>query len=364
MTRFAAAKAVLLQNLEPVARELAPGGSVQGGVYVPRNPTRADKSPGSFLIWLRGQAAGAWTDHATGEKGDAIDLVAYLLGMPWGPGSDRRPAVEWIEDRFGVRAMDPVKRRELAERAKATKARVESEQASKDARKRSGAAKMYHDARKELRGTEAEIYLATRGITLRDLVDRPRGALEPSMRFAPRLEWWLGRDRETGELGPEFPAIVTKMSAPCGKLQAVHCTFLNLAGDGKAPVVKPKLMWPSTRGAVMRVGLGASNMTPEEAAAAGKRGLCVLTEGLEDALTFVAADERLRVWAAGSLPGLLEVPDHECVSGWLVARDRDWGKPQAAALFEAALARLRETGKPVTELEPTSGKDFNDMARA
>jgi len=62
------------------ARELLswflPGGKFHGHEYVVENPTRADKTPGSFKINVRN---GVWSDFATGDKGsDFISLIAYL----------------------------------------------------------------------------------------------------------------------------------------------------------------------------------------------------------------------------------------------------------------------------------------------
>ena len=57
----------------------APGGTVQGSEYIARNPTRADRRPGSFSINL---CTGKWADFATGDKGgDVVSLAAYLAGM-------------------------------------------------------------------------------------------------------------------------------------------------------------------------------------------------------------------------------------------------------------------------------------------
>ena len=44
-----------------------------------RNPTRADRSPGSFKINM---TTGKWADFATGDKGgDVISLAAYIAGI-------------------------------------------------------------------------------------------------------------------------------------------------------------------------------------------------------------------------------------------------------------------------------------------
>ncbi len=56
-----------------------PGGYVRGREYIVLNPTRDDRSPGSFSINLD---TGKWADFATGDRGgDPISLWAYLYGM-------------------------------------------------------------------------------------------------------------------------------------------------------------------------------------------------------------------------------------------------------------------------------------------
>src|SRR4051812_39060573 len=68
--------------LPAILRRLLPGGGIQGGEYVVRNPRRHDRTPGSFKIRVTGTRAGAWADFATGDGGgDVISLVAYVDGV-------------------------------------------------------------------------------------------------------------------------------------------------------------------------------------------------------------------------------------------------------------------------------------------
>ncbi len=56
----------------------APGGITRASEYIARNPTRADRRPGSFKVNIK---TGLWADFATGDKGgDVISLAAYLSG--------------------------------------------------------------------------------------------------------------------------------------------------------------------------------------------------------------------------------------------------------------------------------------------
>jgi hypothetical protein len=76
---FQAATAAALPHLEALVKRWLPGGKRQGHEWVSRNPTRADRKPGSFKINLR---SGRWADFATGAKGgDIISLAAHLFGL-------------------------------------------------------------------------------------------------------------------------------------------------------------------------------------------------------------------------------------------------------------------------------------------
>jgi hypothetical protein len=64
-----------------------PQGRRVGNEWVARNPTRADRHPGSFKVNLRN---GCWADFATGDAGgDLISLRAYLDGIRHGEAARR-----------------------------------------------------------------------------------------------------------------------------------------------------------------------------------------------------------------------------------------------------------------------------------
>src|SRR5829696_8234839 len=76
---FRAVAATALPHLPVLARRWLPDGRRQGCEWVARNPTRADRHPGSFRINLR---TGRWADFATGDRGgDVVSLAAYLHGL-------------------------------------------------------------------------------------------------------------------------------------------------------------------------------------------------------------------------------------------------------------------------------------------
>ena len=93
---FAAIAAAALPVLPDIARRWLPGGRRNGNEWVARNPTRGDRSPGSFKVNLR---TGKWADFATGDKGgDAISLAANLHGLSQLEAARKLAAMLGIEE--------------------------------------------------------------------------------------------------------------------------------------------------------------------------------------------------------------------------------------------------------------------------
>lgn len=82
-------------NPETLVPEWLPDGRRNGREWVARNPTRADKNPGSFSINLDN---GSWSDFATGDAGgDLTSLWAYLHH-----GGDNAAAARDLAQRYGI----------------------------------------------------------------------------------------------------------------------------------------------------------------------------------------------------------------------------------------------------------------------
>lgn len=93
---FAAIAEVSRFHLRSLLSDWLPDGRIIGREWVALNPTRADRSPGSFRINLD---TGLWADFATGDKGgDAISLFAYLNGL------QQARAALMLAQKLGVRA--------------------------------------------------------------------------------------------------------------------------------------------------------------------------------------------------------------------------------------------------------------------
>lgn len=355
MSRIQLAKEKLLEDVRGIVRELVPGGVISGRIYSARNPARNDRKAGSFVVWIAGPVVGGWRDYASDEKGDILDLVALAHG------TDRKGALAWAEDRFGLRKMSHEERVALQNKSVVRREHTAKAEEKISEAKRDRARALFLRAQSGILGTPIEAYLSARGIPLRDV----RHCDFSSFRFSDRMEYWLDAERDAAgrrvRCGPSFPALISAFRDARGVVGAVHVTYLARDGRGKADVAKPKLIFPACAGKVIRVAHGPSGLTPSKAAEAGVSGPVALTEGVEDAFTVALACPELRVWAAGSLPNLMSVYDHACVSVWLIIADNDWGKPQAEKLLDQAIARLKATGKPVQVIRPPAGKDINDF---
>lgn len=76
---FATVNQAALRALPSYLSQWLPDGRIVSGEWVAKNPTRADRRAGSFLINVQ---TGKWADFATGDKGgDVIGLAAYLFGL-------------------------------------------------------------------------------------------------------------------------------------------------------------------------------------------------------------------------------------------------------------------------------------------
>jgi hypothetical protein len=91
---FHRVNAAALGALPSLLARWLPDGRRMGHEWVARNPTRADRKPGSFRVNLR---TGRWADFATGDAGgDPVSLAAYLSG------TGQAEAARALADMLGV----------------------------------------------------------------------------------------------------------------------------------------------------------------------------------------------------------------------------------------------------------------------
>src|SRR5215213_10862527 len=93
---FGAVNRAALSALPALVQRWLRDGRREGHEWVARNPTRADRRPGSFKVNLR---TGRWADFASGDKGgDAISLAAHLHNLTQSEAARRLAEMLGVQD--------------------------------------------------------------------------------------------------------------------------------------------------------------------------------------------------------------------------------------------------------------------------
>ena len=183
------------------------------------------------------------------------------------------------------------------------------------------------DESQPIKGTLAETYLRSRGITC-DLPDR--------LRFNPSC--WHAT-------GQNLPAMIGKLSGNIGT--AMHRTYLN-DGGGKADVTPNKAMIGTCKGGAIEVAQGA--------------GPLVVAEGIETALSLASGlhNGPATIWAALSTSGIKSLSLPAKPHRLIIASDSDdngAGLKAAQSLAQRASA----LGWDVSLAPAPEGQDWNDI---
>jgi hypothetical protein len=185
-----------------------------------------------------GRQAGKWTDAATGEHGDLLDVIRESCGL-----------VDFQDVTAEARRILslPQSEAESSYRPRSFSVPIGSPES----------ARRLFAMSKPIAGTVVETYLRGRGIT--DL----RGI--SSLRFHPRCYYRPEADAPT-EIWPAMIAAVTDLQ---GRITGAHRTWLEPSGRDKAPVDSPRramghLLWHAVRfgpaSDVMAAGEGIETM--------------------------------------------------------------------------------------------------------
>lgn len=364
-------KTGLIDRMKDVCQALLPTGREEGGQWVSYNPVENDFSHANpaLKIRLRGGVVGAWKDWRSGDKGDALGLVAYILR------TDTSGALVWGRDFLGLKAMSRADRENMKKVAAVNREKRARDDEKRRAQKLAGAQKLFWNAQAKFSADRkfafpaqlhAERYFEARGVPLADIP-----TLNPdSFAFSPETEWWKGATwkndggrRWKEKPGPNFPAIHSAMRNALGNVTCCHVTFLDPVKPKKAPVDPPKLMFGEALGAAIEISMGPNNV-PFWQDDGSRPKPVVLAEGIETALAFAVAGVPARVWACGSLAGVGHAPiELPCISWIMFARDNNHGNAQAQKQFSAALEKLEASGKRVDVQASHVGDDFNDLAQ-
>lgn len=257
-------------------------------------------------------AAGKWTDAATGEHGDMLDLIAANLNL-----SSLGDTLDEARRFLSLPKPDPPPR-PISEKAPT---------GSLEAARRLWA------MGQPIAGTLAERYLGGRGIF--DM--RTTGAL----RFHPRCYYW--REDQPSDTPPEtWPALLAKVIDNDGTLTGVHRTWLDPKTATKAPLDPNRKAMGNLLGNAVRIG------QPRKVMAVG--------EGLETMLSLRMALPSLPVAAALSGAHLAAFDPPTDLHRLYVAIDADPAGQEAAAALEE---RVGPMGIETIPLHPTQG-DLND----
>lgn len=334
---------MLAERIGVLVRELLPNGRKDGAEW--RCGSLAGEKGQSLAVHLNSSRGGIWCDFSSGERGDALDLVAAVMFA-----GDRREAMKWAVSWLGLGdGSAPTFR--APERRQPVPDRRNDELDKEAQRKRASARRLWHDTAPGIAGTPVEVYLAGRGIVLRELGRAP-GAL----RFNPSV--WCG------EVQRPLPAMIAAICGPSGKLVAVHRTWLGQAPGGqwvKADLQNAKKVLGSFAGGCVRLWRGASG---KALGVAPDDDVTVIAEGIETALSVAVACPEFRVLSAVSLSNMAAVTLPDALKNIIIAADNDSGNEKARRALEAALKKFASQGRTVRLAMPEIVHgDWNDVLR-
>ena len=308
----------LAQDAEAVCRHYLSNGRREGRYWLVGD---VRNTPGrSLFVRLRGPesgkgAAGKWTDAATGEHGDLLDIIRESSGL-----ADFSAVAD--EARRFLSLPRPELTRDPARPS--SSALVGSPES----------ARRLFAMSKPISGTIAETYLRRRGIT----------ALHgtANLRFHPRCYYRPDPDSPT-ETWPAMIAAVTDLS---GTITGAHRTWLDPSGRDKAPIDTPRRAMGLLLGNAVRFGMAHDVM------AAG--------EGIETMLSLRCVVPTMPMVAALSAAHLAAILLPRTLRRLYIARDND---PAGDGAVANLMDRSREAGIDAITLSPRLD-DFNEDLRA
>jgi hypothetical protein len=313
----------LARNAEAVCRHYLSAGRREGAYWLVGD---ARNTPGrSMFVRLKETAkgpAGKWTDAATGEHGDLLDVIRESRGLV-----DFKDVAD--EARSFLNLPRPVAQPTSGH---ASVYRPRAPTGSSEAARRLFAMSQ------PIERTAVEAYLRQRGITALHGTD--------SLRFHPRC-YYRPDEHSPTETWPAMIAAVTDLS---GHLTGAHRTWLdpdgfNEATLGKAPIDTPRRAMGDLLGHAVRFGVAG------EVLAAG--------EGIETILSLRCVLPTMPMVAALSAAHLSATLLPDRLRRLYVARDND---PAGDSAVATLLDRARTAGIEALVLSPELS-DFNEDLR-
>ncbi|MFG1351545.1 toprim domain-containing protein [Xanthobacter autotrophicus] len=302
----------LADRAEAVCRHYLSNGRREGRYWLVGD---VRNTPGrSLFVRLHASAkspAGKWTDAATGEHGDLLDMIRGSLGL-----TDFADVAEEARAFLNLPHPEP---EPVAQRRGIAPAPSGSTEA----------ARRLFAMSQPLAGTLAETYLRRRGITLLHGTG--------NLRFHPRC--YYKPDDGPAETWPAMIAAVTDLS---GRITGVHRTWLAPDGTDKAPVDTPRKAMGDLLGSTVRIGV------PDSVMAAG--------EGIETMLSLRQVLPDMAIAPALSAAHLAAILFPPALRRLYIVSDKD---PAGDAARDTLIERANAEGIEAIPLSPALG-DFNE----
>jgi len=309
----------LAQDAEAVCRHYLSAGRRAGNYWLVGDV--ANSKGRSLYVHLTGPRAGRWTDAATGQFGDLLDLVRETCGLV-----DFRDVAEEARHFLLLPRPDPVSSPRRHAQNPAAVERPASERARRLFR-----------MTQPLAGTLADAYLRERGIL--------RASTHSALRFHPSCYY---RDLLTGRTS-SYPALIAAVTDPAGAITGVHRTWLDPDGVGKARIDDPRRALGSLLGNAVRFRFPVNASVPVLAAGEGLETMLSLSHVIPD-MPMVAALTANHLAAFNFPPGCQRL---------YIAADADAAGRHG---IEGLGRRARECGILPLVLSPALG-DFNEDLR-
>ena len=304
------------REAEAVCRHYLSNGRRQGNYWLIGD---VRNTPGrSMFVRLRASAkgvAGKWTDAATGEHGDLLDVIRESCGF-----------VDFRDVADEARAFLTLPRPEPETPPKQRKSPVAAGSPE--------AARRLFAMAQPVPGTLAETYLRQRGITALHGIG--------SLRYHPRCYYRPDEHAPT----ETWPAMIAAVNDLDGRLTGVHRTWLAPDGAGKAPIDTPRRAMGDLLGHAVRFSV------PGDVMAAG--------EGIETILSLRCVLPEMAMAAALSAAHLAALRFPDMLRRLYIVRDND---PAGDSARDSLIDRAGEAGIEAIVLSPALG-DFNEDLRA
>ena len=300
----AALAAALADHAEQVCRHYLPAGRKQGR-YWTVGDVHGAKGRSLYVRLAPPGTPGRWTDAATGEHGDLLELIRLNLGA-----ATLGPALGEARVFLGQPA-------------------CATAPAPARCRRRDEAARRMWQMCRAIDASHAEAYLRARGI---------RACRDPALRFHPALYY-----RDADGAFSTFPALVARVTDAQGTFTGIQRTYLHAHRPAKAPVADARKALGRIHGQAVRLGPPAASTL-------------AVAEGIETALSLRTACPDLAAAAALSAAGLAAFVPPPGAARVLIARDDD-------PAGDAAAERLRERCRALevdAEVFVPLRNDFND----